>query len=350
MLHTRHAATMHIVIGVVLVLVAQGGRTLTIDSERNKNGLPVGRMDYGAFEGLFTDGQCSAKVWRTRQQSKKLSSRWTDVATRRWLSDQTTKQPCQHFVTPSSGRWRNVFVSEESLKLHQNTILRRLAWFENAIKLKVRTLVIATRELDGVVRDPEHVALAWWVRFACQIISCTVKGADGLTAFQRAFQRTSHPRRMPSAWREKILYFKSQQEEDVGHRQIVRRHFLGRQRRFWWVHCGNACWLSGVQNCHATVSWRRSRFGLFQQHSWDTQRALCQMKNHVNPESHESNRWELTYVLCMQIFLQSAQSHPSRVVFTSDIQLSWTDTGTPLDVLAVKQQWPRGLRWPHGTV
>ena len=60
---------------------------------------------------------------------------------------------------------------------------------ENAIKQvkeKVRTLVIATRELRSVVRDLEHVALAWCVRFAGQIISRTVKGADGLTACQRA--------------------------------------------------------------------------------------------------------------------------------------------------------------------
>ena len=68
------------------------------------------------------------------------------------------------------------------------------------VKEKVRTLVVATRELDGVVRDPGHVALVWWVRFAGQIISLTIKGADGLTAFQRAV--------MPPTWREKILYFK----------------------------------------------------------------------------------------------------------------------------------------------
>ena len=55
---------------------------------------------------------------------------------------------------------------------------------ENAIKQgkeKVRTLVIATRWLRGVVMDLEHVALAWCVRFAGQIISRTVQGADGLS-------------------------------------------------------------------------------------------------------------------------------------------------------------------------
>ena len=69
----------------------------------------------------------------------------------------------------------------------------------------MRTLVIATRDLHGVVMNPEQVALAWCVRSADQIMSRSVKGADGLTAFQRAFQRVSHPRAMP-AWGEKIFY------------------------------------------------------------------------------------------------------------------------------------------------
>ena len=50
-----------------------------------------------------------------------------------------------------------------------------------------------------MVMDLEHVALAWCVRFAGQIISGTVIGAEGLTAFERAFQRASHPRAMPAA-------------------------------------------------------------------------------------------------------------------------------------------------------
>ena len=55
---------------------------------------------------------------------------------------------------------------------------------------KVRTLVTATREFLGVVQDSEHVALAWCVRFAGQIISR-----------KRAFQTASHL----EAWGEKIL-------------------------------------------------------------------------------------------------------------------------------------------------
>ena len=73
--------------------------------------------------------------------------------------------------------------------------------------------MIARRELRGAVVDPEHVALAWCVRFAGQIISRTVKGADGLSAFQRAFQRSSHPRAMLAAWREKILYLEASKKK-----------------------------------------------------------------------------------------------------------------------------------------
>ena len=60
--------------------------------------------------------------------------------------------------------------------------------------------MIMTRALHGVVVNLEDVALAWCVRFAGQIISRTVKSADGPTAFQRAFQRGSHPRAMLAAW------------------------------------------------------------------------------------------------------------------------------------------------------
>ena len=101
---------------------------------------------------------------------------------------------------------------------------------ENAIKHvkeKVRMLVIATRELQGVVMDPEHVALAWCVRFAGQIISRTVKGADGLTAFQRAYQRASHPRAMPAAWREKILYLKASKKKVQITDKLLDGVFLG---------------------------------------------------------------------------------------------------------------------------
>ena len=51
--------------------------------------------------------------------------------------------------------------------------------------MRTLVMVIANRELHGAVMDLEQVALAWFVRFAGQIISRTVKGADGLV-WQRA--------------------------------------------------------------------------------------------------------------------------------------------------------------------
>ena len=42
---------------------------------------------------------------------------------------------------------------------------------------------------------------------------CAVKGADGLTAFQRAFQRASHQRAMPAVWGEKILYWEASKKK-----------------------------------------------------------------------------------------------------------------------------------------
>ena len=60
----------------------------------------------------------------------------------------------------------------------------------------MRTLVNETHQLHGVVMDLEHVAFEWCVRFAGQIISRCAKGADELTASQRAVQRVSHPRAM----------------------------------------------------------------------------------------------------------------------------------------------------------
>ena len=96
----------------------------------------------------------------------------------------------------------------------------------------MRTLVIATREVYGVVTDPEHVALAWCVRFAGQIISRTVKGADGLTALQHAFQQCVSPTSHACSMVRKDLALGSEQEEGSDHRQVFRRYLLGHQGRF----------------------------------------------------------------------------------------------------------------------
>ena len=80
-------------------------------------------------------------------------------------------------------------MSEQSRKLHESMVLCRLAWWR------------AGRAFHGVVMDPENVALARSARVAGLVTSRTVKGVDErLTAFQRAFQRASHPRAINSAW------------------------------------------------------------------------------------------------------------------------------------------------------
>ena len=104
---------------------------------------------------------------------------------------------------------------------------------ENAIKQvkeKVRTLVIATRELPGVVMDPEHVALAWCVRFADNFLHCAQRRCAHCisTCFSACVSSTSHARSM----RRKDLVLGSEQEEGSDHRQVFRRYLFGHERRF----------------------------------------------------------------------------------------------------------------------
>ena len=93
-------------------------------------------------------------------------------------------------------------MSEQSHKLHQ-------------VEEKVRTLVIATRELHGVLVDPEHVALAWCVRFAGQIIARTVTHCIS-TRVSACVSPTSHACSMVR----KDLVPGSEQEEGSDHRQV----------------------------------------------------------------------------------------------------------------------------------
>ena len=141
-------------------------------------------------------------------------------------------------------------------------------------------------ELHGVVMDAEHVALAWCVRFAGHIISST----DGLTAFQRAFQRTSHARAMLSAWREQILHLEASKKKIQITDKFLDGVCLGHKRKF----------LVSSSLEHLLIVWcaELSSDGLvktpqiqsfstaFVDHPGD----LCQMTNHVNPENCESNR------------------------------------------------------------
>ena len=96
------------------------------------------------------------------------------------------------------------------------------------VKEKVRTLVIATRELHGVVMDPEHVALAWCVRFADQINSHVVKRRCTHctpTCTSACVSPTSHGCSMGR----KDLVLGNEQEEDSAHGQVFGRYLLGHQ-------------------------------------------------------------------------------------------------------------------------
>ena len=70
-------------------------------------------------------------------------------------------------------------------------------------------MVIATRELRSVVRDLEHVALAWCVRFAGQIISRTVKGAGGAHCVPTRFSAGIPSKSHAFALGEKMLYLEA---------------------------------------------------------------------------------------------------------------------------------------------
>ena len=69
--------------------------------------------------------------------------------------------------------------------------------------------------------DPERVALGWCVRLVGQIISGTVKGADGLTAFQRVSACVSSTSHAFSTGRQD-LELGSEQEGDSDRRQAFR--------------------------------------------------------------------------------------------------------------------------------
>ena len=96
--------------------------------------------------------------------------------------------------------------------IQQGTPTASAGLVENAVKQvkdKVRVLVIGDRELHGATIDLKHVTLPWCIKFAGRVLSRTVKGQDGLTAFQRAYQRKSHPRPLPAAWGEKVLHLEA---------------------------------------------------------------------------------------------------------------------------------------------
>ena len=240
--HKNHAATTHSAIGVVLVLVA---RSDAYKRQREEQHSPlVASMDNGSY----TDGQ--EPTQKRDSEIAKGATPFSVVKVKRSIMIWSMLVQCKGVEDQAAIKqtveslnrlgYPELMVRSDHVpamlaikKLKERSGVRVIAqacMVENVIKKvkeKVRTLVTATRELHGVVMDPGRVALAWCLRFAGEI-----KGADGLTAFQRAFQRTSHPRAMLSAWREKILYLEASKKKIRITDKFLDAIFFGHQRRF----------------------------------------------------------------------------------------------------------------------
>ena len=118
------------------------------------------------------------------------------------------------------------------------------------------------------------------MRFAGQTISRTAKVAEGLTAFQRAFQRASH---MPPAWGEQILCLEKSKKKVQITDKFSDGAFLGINECSEQFIVGT---LAGCVVCR-TVK-RRPREDAEDLVFFNS----IQMTNHANPQSQESNRCE----------------------------------------------------------
>ena len=178
---------------------------------------------------------------------------------------------------------------------------------ENAIKQvkeKVRTMVIATRALHGVVVNLEDVALAWCVRFAGHFPYCERRGWAHCiaTCVSAWLSSTSHACSMGR----KDLVLGSEQEESSDHRQIFRRNLLGHQRSV----------LRSSLSEHLVVVWY-AELSASVEHPGD----CCQKTNREKPEN---NRCESMYVLCILTFYSNHQepAKPRRVYIRNSVGLA----------------------------
>ena len=304
--------------------VGSAGRS---DAEKRRheeqNSLLVASMDYGFFtdgdDGEHTRGATpflvnlkpTMMIWSTPVQCKGVDDQEAIKETvkslnRLGFSELIVRSDNE----PAMLAFRNAVIRELKERFGVRAIAQAPPKYDSAsagtvenaikqVKEKVRTLVAATRELHGVVMDLEHVALAWCVRFAGQIIFRTVKGADGLTAFQRAFQRASHPRAMSAAWRERILYLEPSKKKVQITDKFLDCFFLGIREGSEEFFVGTP---AGCVVCR-TVK-RRPREDaadpvfFFSTASLEHPGDRCQMTSRENQENQESNRCESMYVLC----------------------------------------------------
>ena len=193
-------------------------------------------------------------------------------------------------------------MSEQSHKLHQ------LAWWK-APSNRSRRKYEPWGDCDhGVVMDLEHVALGWCVRFAGQIISRTVKGAD---CVQRVSACVSSSHAFSTV--RQYIDLGSEQEEGSDRRQAFRHKVLCSSlfEHLLVVWCAEL--KDGVKT-QQTTSFVTASVGT-------TRRLLPDDE----PREPRDNRCELMCVLCI---LTSSFNQHGRSQATSRVQktqLSWLD-------------------------
>ena len=72
------------------------------------------------------------------------------------------------------------------------------------VKEKTRCIWKQACELHGMEPETKHPVLPWCVQYAGQLISRTVVGLDGLTAWRRITGRPTFPRQLVP-WGEKVM-------------------------------------------------------------------------------------------------------------------------------------------------
>ena len=76
-------------------------------------------------------------------------------------------------------RTNGIRVIQQNTPKYDSTLAGLVDNAVKRVKEKVRVLVIGARELHGATIDRSHVTLPWYIRFAGQVLSRTVKGHDG---------------------------------------------------------------------------------------------------------------------------------------------------------------------------
>ena len=215
---TKHVVSIRIAIGAALVLGALCGQTLTNDGMKNNtvclwrawitgSSLTETVSTRGATPFWVLKVKPSMTIWSMPDQCKGVEDQAAIKETVESLNRLTWLPgvDCQ-----IGQRASHISLSGRCDQSAEGTFWCR----SNRTSSKIRFCVswhggnrhkTSQRESADLgdcdaARCTDHVALAWCVRLAGEIISRTVKGADGLTAFQREIQRASHPRAMPAAW------------------------------------------------------------------------------------------------------------------------------------------------------